>query len=529
MIKDETAEGVFDGRAYPDRHIAWELYERGRSFNEQLGLYEAVKTNENFFIGRQWEGVRSNGLPTPVFNILKRDVCFVVSTITTDNLKVQATPLAATADTGKLAEPARILSEELDAIFTRNDITGLTRELARDAAVRGDGCLYSWWDWEEGRIRTEVVENTRVYFGNPNNRREQEQPYIIIESHDSARLVRSEARENGCGGWESIVPDGETAGDMDRLKRTEDKVTKLLVMWREPSTGEIWGYKCTKDCDVKAPWPMGIRRYPIVWLNWDYVADSYHGQAMLTGLIPNQIFINKLWAMTMLSLMTSAYPKVVYDRTRIPRWSNQIGQAIGVSGGDMASVARTIDPAHISPQVTQFIELAVDQTNRNLGATSVALGDTRPDNTSAIIALQRAAATPNEITKRNLARCIEDQARIYMEFIAGFYGVRRVDMEPTEKLREAYLFSGLKVPEEVPAPFDFSVFRDLPMAMKLEAGASSYYSEIASIQTLDNLLRAGKIDTVQYLERIPDGYIPDRRGLVSELRAMAHGEKGEGG
>lgn len=58
----------------------------------------------------------------------------------------------------------------------------------------------------------------------------------------------------------------------------------------------------------------------------------------------------------------------------------------------------------------------------------------------------------------------------------------------------------------------------MPMAMKLDVGASSYYSEIASIQTLDNLLQLNRITTVQYLERIPDGYIPSRRELIAELK-----------
>ena len=40
-------------------------YEEGVQFNEGIKLYETVETNENFFIGKQWEGVRSNGLPTP--------------------------------------------------------------------------------------------------------------------------------------------------------------------------------------------------------------------------------------------------------------------------------------------------------------------------------------------------------------------------------------------------------------------------------------------------------------------------------
>jgi hypothetical protein len=56
------------------------------------------------------------------------------------------------------------------------------------------------------------------------------------------------------------------------------------------------------------------------------------------------------------------------------------------------------------------------------------------------------------------------------------------------------------------------------MTIKLDVGASSYYSEIASIQTLDNLLRDGHIDILQYLERIPDGYIPNRRALIEEIK-----------
>ena len=66
-------------------HVA-RCYERGLQFNTELGLYDTVTKNENFFIGKQWEGVESNGLPTPVFNFLKRVVLFQVATITSDNM-----------------------------------------------------------------------------------------------------------------------------------------------------------------------------------------------------------------------------------------------------------------------------------------------------------------------------------------------------------------------------------------------------------------------------------------------------------
>jgi hypothetical protein len=268
---------------------------------------------------------------------------------------------------------------------------------------------------------------------------------------------------------------------------------------------------------VREPWNLGIRLYPITWLNWDYVSDCYHGQAMITGLIPNQIFINKAWAMSMLSIMTTAYPKVIYDKTRVAKWDNRIGAAIGVNGGDVNNVAKIMDPAAISPQISQFIQLAVEQTEQSLGATSVALGDTRPDNTSAIIALQRAASTPSEITKQNLYQSIEDLYRIYIEFMGEYYGKRFVDISTPPEVREAVEFVGQQAPPEVPIEWDFGELKKIPMTMKLDVGASSYYSEIASIQTLDNLLQLNRISTKQYLERIPDGYIPMRRELIQDI------------
>lgn len=503
---------------------AWKLYEKGLAFHSAINLDETVRVNENFFIGKQWEGVVSNGLPTPVFNVLKRVCCFIVATITSDNIKINATPLAATPDTTSLVEPVRIVNEELDALTEINNIPSLMREFARNAAVDGDGCLFTYWDPDfdtgqdsKGKICTEIIENTRVHFGNPNDRKVQSQPWIIIERRELLGDVRREAKENGFSTWSAIGTDGDNTNP-DAAKETGDKVTTILLMWRDKKTKEIWAYKSARGSDIREPWCLGIKMYPVTWLNWDYVQDCYHGQAMITGLIPNQIFINKAWAMSQLSLMTTAYPKIVYDKTRVGKWDNRIGAAIGVQGGDVNSVAKIMDPATISPQVSQFIQLAVEETEQSLGATSVALGDTRPDNTSAIIALQRAASTPSEITKQNLYKSIEDLYRIYIEFMAEYYGTRYVDMETPEEVRQAIEFVGQNVPSQVPMPFDFSQLKTMPMKMKLDIGASSYYSEIASIQTLDNLLKMNKITLAQYLDRIPDGYIPGRRELIEEIK-----------
>ena len=521
----ENELGLFGKEDKPDHESAWKLYEKGQEFNQSIQLDDTVKVNENFYIGKQWEGVEANGLPTPQENFLKRVVGFQVSTVTTDNITVNASPLAATDNTDRLIEPVRIVNEEFVSLSERNRVPAMLRVFTRNAAVDGDGCTYTYWDsgaknrhGGKGEIRTEIIDNTRIYFGNPNDRRVQTQPYIQIASREITRQVKLRAKKNGAKDWEAIVPDSEGTQQMDQVKVTDDKTTVLLTLWKDEESGEVWAYESTKDSEVREAWNLGIHLYPITWLNWDYVKDCYHGQAMITGLIPNQIVVNRLWAMSALHATKGAFPKYVYNKTLISKWDNRVGSAIGIAGGDINNVAKVIDGAPLNPQVSNMITQLVKSTEESMGATGTAMGEGRADNTSAIIALQRAAATPAELTKQNLYETVEDLFRIYLEFMSEYYGKRMVDMEPTEEMQQQAAMLGMTLPETMPMEFDFKTLKDHPMTIKLDVGASSYYSEIASIQTLDNLLRDGHINVVQYLERIPDGYIPARRALVAELK-----------
>lgn len=496
-------------------------YNAGVRFCEGIDLYDTVQTNENFFIGKQWEGVQANGLPTPVFNFLKRVVLFSVANISTDNLKLHAKPLNGGGDAPAwlLEMYSNILNDQFTSIFEKNKMGGCIREYCRNAAVDGDGCMYAWWDADmetgqarKGGIRTEVLQNTQVLFGNPNSRDVQSQPYIIILRRMLVGEAQRYAREMGVGeeNVQAITPDDKETGNISMDQLGGNKVTVMLRLWRDSETNTIHAYECTQAAEVRGEWDMGIRLYPLVWMPWDYVQDCYHGQAMITGLIPNQIFVNKLFAMSMISLMTLAYPKVMYDRTRIAGWSSKVGAAIGVSG-NVDGAAKIIDPAQISPQISQFIELAISYTQKFLGATDVALGDTRPDNTSAIIALQRAAATPMELTKQNLLQSVEQLGDVFMEFMAEYYGTRQVEVSDRETGERMYV------------GFDFSVLRDVPCSIDLDAGASSYWSEIANMQTLDNLLMQGKIPTSEYLRRLPNGQISDRERLIAITEAAERG------
>lgn len=84
---------------------------------------------------------------------------------------MSASPLKAAANDKGLQQTTDIVNDEFVALFERNKITTMIREFMRNAAVDGDGCMYSYWDDDTDSIKTEVVENTRVFFGNPNDRR----------------------------------------------------------------------------------------------------------------------------------------------------------------------------------------------------------------------------------------------------------------------------------------------------------------------------------------------------------------------
>ena len=537
MSKKKQIEelGLFDGKNEPDVLWGWRHYNESVEHNTKLNLQETVKANENFYIGKQWEGIQANGLPTPQFNFLKRTVGHTVASIVSDDVRMTATPLEAAPNEKELIDPVRIVNEEFSRILEQVKFSRLQKIFVRDAAVRGDGCMYTWWDadapagkGQKGRIRTEILKNTRVFFGNPNDAQVQTQPWIMIEKRDMVRAARKRAVENDAEDWRQILPDdGANQEAIDSSKRTDNKVTCVTLMWKDDEKGEVWACEFTQSVMIRKPYNTNLRFYPLVWLSWDYVDESYHGQAMLTGLLPNQIFVNKIWAMSSLNMYRSAFGKYVYDKTRIAHIDNRVGAAIPVTG-NVEGAIKAIDPPAIHPQVFQYITAAINTTQETLGATEAALGEGKAYNTSAVLALQKASSTPHVVTQQNAYDQDEDQGRIWLEFMTVYYGKRTVDMAMTDEMRAMFEQANMlaqqagqppmEIPDTVPVDFDFGSLRDHEMNIQIDAGASSYYSEIASMETLSNLLDRGVINGVQFLERVPDGHVTRRLELIAELK-----------
>ena len=430
----------------------------------------------------------------------------------------------------ELERIADIVSQQFAAIVKRNRIVAKNREFLRNAAVTGDGCMHFYFDPTiengqdvKGEIVAEIIDNLRVMFGNPNCRDVQRQPFIIIYRREMVDEVQYKAEQYKEAGLCDIEEIESIKPDSDKFQNkydayADDKVTVVTYYFKNRDTGTIWCIEATEQGILREAYDTEYTLYPLIWINWDYIRDCYHGQAMVTGLLANQKFINKMFALVGISLLTTAFPKIIYDQNRIRRWDGSVGTAVGVQG-NVTDVAKVLDGASISPQIAQFIELSFDKTHSLLGASDVAMGDSRPDNTSAIIALQRAANTPMELTKQNDHQCLEDAGRIFMDIMSVRYGIRNVEVAmDMDEAGEQPL--GMNLPKQTfTEPFDFSTLKQIPLTIEQEVGASSYWSEMASMQTLDNLLMNNLITPEQYIERLPDGYISKKQELLADFRA----------
>ena len=177
-----------------DPRGVWAEYQRGVEYNNSIDLYETVRVNRNFYLGRQWEGLNAPDLPKPVMNVMKRVVSYQTAMITSDDVGVSFTPFRPNQDSELMAA---IFAGEVERVLDQAKIKDLHRDAIRNASVDGDACMYLYFDPDvetgqdaKGDVCAELIENINVYFGNPYLCNAQKQPYIIIAQLKTVREAK---------------------------------------------------------------------------------------------------------------------------------------------------------------------------------------------------------------------------------------------------------------------------------------------------------------------------------------------------
>jgi hypothetical protein len=514
----------------PEQTKDWQLYESGKKYNNNIkpNYYDTVNANIAFFNGDQWRNLEAEDMPKPVFNIIKRVITFQVASLTSSKTRLHFEPLL-NVDNGDNKEltPSDFANAQVQNLFEKFKMDFKIKDTLFDAATTGDGCAHFYFDISkkpfgnqyaniEGEIELEIVDGANVFFGNANNFRVESQPYIIISGRDMVQNLKEEAKrfkqaEQEINNIDSDKNYGDMAGDSGKIEVDADEYGKalyIIVYRKDKKTGTIKASKSVENAYIYKDVDTGLENYPVAWMNWEKQKNQYHGRALCTGILPNQIFINRMFAMVMYHLMMTAFPKAVYNADVIENWSNEIGESIGVVGlgpeQNIKNIAGYLEPGNMSNQIMNTIEQAMQYTKETLGISDAALGQVDPKNTSAIIAVQKSSAIPLENPKANLYEWIEDIGRILFDMMGTYYGERPIVIEQ----------EGVKQVMN----FDFSTFKNMWLNVRADVGESSYWSEIAAIQTLDNLLGQNRIEFLDYLERVPDEYIPQKQELISKLK-----------
>jgi hypothetical protein len=497
---------------------AWREYQQGIEYKQQIDLYDEVDENYNFFWGDQWKGINTAGLPTPVFNTIKPMIKFMVVQVKDRKLSINFTADGVYKEDNEKDIQAVVTQVSDYAKFTWNRLNMEAKNLEglENAAITGDYILYHWWDDSietgqpfKGDINSQIIDNVNYCPGNPNNPDVQSQPYIILVFREMVETVREHAKKNGIpkAEIEMITPDEETeytAGDPGKIELSNHgKCNVLLRMWKE--NGTVHFAKYTKTATVQKPTDAKIRRYPIAMMNWTKRKNCCHGIAEVTYQKANQVYINKQMAFTQLYLLQTAYPKVLFDKTVIREWTNKVAGAIGVNGNTQ-DAARYMQPPQIPFDVWKGAEFTMRTMMELAGANDAALGNiSNPDNTSAFIAIREAAVVPLQAQEERFRQMMRDMGLIWFEFwLANYPEDRQITFE----------YQGEKQSVE----FELSRYKDLVFDVKIDVGESAMWSEITTVQTLDKLLQAGMITLSDYLEALPDGYIPNRTQMLEKAK-----------
>lgn len=495
-------------------------YSRGQTYNSGLNLYEDVKTCERFYEGDQWDGVKTRQVRPITVNFIRQIAHYKVAQIVSDDVGQDIEPFLPDE---AAEQAAQILEQSIDRVVERQKIRDKHRELLRDAYIDGDVALYFWWDADQrtgmagvqGDIAAETLMNTNVIFGDPSSRRVQMQPYIIVVQRMPVAAIRKMAKTLGCKEWESIQgdTDGNYVGD-DETSSTESMGTLLTRFWKGED-GRIQFCKVCGQVLVQQPVQTGMTLYPIAYMSWTPRKNSYHGVLEVSELINAQISINKQYTALAYQLNNNAFPKLVYDRQKFPDGWNPDATTIAVRGDPTQALTGVAGSMPLPTDATALTQNLLDVVKNVAGANDAALGNIKnPDNTSAIVAVQQATAAPLSMTRLAYYQLVEDYERIIIDMMHAYYGERmvKVSEQVENELGEAETQTRIVM-------YDFSVLPVDALDLNIQIGAASYWAETLQVTTLDNLMNAQIIpNAVEYLERVPDGMIRDKSGLMDAIK-----------
>lgn len=473
----------------------WGLYERGRNYHRQTGIYVDTDRNYRMYNGNQWEGAKLGDVEPVQKNFIKPIVKYKCAVIH-DNLyaiNYSSMNFENRAFRKEAERYCELLNGYAARIWERDKMDYKGRRITKDAAINDEGIIYVNYDRDKKVPVNEIIKKNDIYYGNENDDDIQNQPYILIRKRmpvvNAIELALSLGMSEEKKDW--IIGDNDTFEESGEAAKEEidNMVTVVYKMYKQDGT--VHFSVATRWIDVVEDEDTGLSLYPIAHFCWEEKEGSARGEGEVRYLIPNQIEVNRTEVRRVLTVKYQAYPQKVVDISKIsnPQALGTVGGTIRTNGqpvDDVHKIVGVIPPTQMSPDVKELQADMIQMTRDLAGAGDTATGQVNPESASgrAILAVQQASQAPMTEQKETYKNFIEDIARIWLEYLI-VYSEDGIEMEETVTDPN----TGEEVVQLINVPQ--SALEQLHAVVKIDVTPKGVYDKFAQEQTIENLLVQG--------------------------------------
>lgn len=499
----------------------WKLYERGKSYNLSMGLYEDTEKNYDFYHGKQWNNAKLGNVQPITLNVIRPIVKYKVGVLNSNDYQIVFNPnVYESYEQGQnLKNICKSLNKFANRLWELEQVNKKVREILKDSCINAEGIAHAYEVDEE--IKTEVIDKTNVYYGDESNDNIQEQPYILITYRRTVDSVKEEARQNGMSEEEinKITMDSDYEEQAGRESRIDEISPMCLVILKYyKKNGTVWLKKSTKTAVVREDADTKLKLYPVAHMVWEDVKGYARGSGEVKYIIPNQIEINKTATRRVIAVQMCAFPKLVANMKYIsnPASLNKVGTTIKVdemSADDVGKVVNYLRPTTMSTDAFNLQQELMKDTQELAGAGDTLNGNVDPTQASgkAILAVQQAGQQPLKEQLEKFKTFLEDLARIYFDMLQTYSknGLTVTREETNPETGEII---------EIPYTISKEELLNAKLNVKIDISPNSSYDKFAREQSIENLFLSGNITLEEYAKALPIDAVMDKTTIDNIIK-----------
>ena len=499
----------------------WKLYERGKNYNILRGLYDDTEKNYNFYHGNQWNNAKLGNVQPITLNIIRPTVKYKVGVLNSNDYQIVFNPnVYETYEQEKnLSEICKSLNKYSNRMWEQEQVNKKVREILKDSCINSEGIVHVYE--EEGKIKTEVIDKTNIYYGNENDDDIQSQPYILITFRRTVESVQEEAKRNGLSEDKILMisADSDYEEQSGRDLRTEEVSPMCLVILKYyKKDGTIWLKKSTKNVVIKEESDTKLKLYPIAHMVWEDVKGYARGCGEVKYLIPNQIEINKTATRRAIAVQMCAYPKLVANVKYVtnPSSLNKVGTTIQVNetgADDVNKIVNYLHPTAMSSDALNLQQELMKDTQDLSGAGDTLNGNVDPTQASgrALLAVQQAGQQPLKEQLEKFKTFLEDLARIWYDMLQVYSvnGITVTEERKDETTGEI---------QEIPYKINYEDLQKIKLNVKIDITPHGSYDKYAQEQSLENLMTNNYITFEEYVKALPTDSVMPKQLLDKILK-----------